>query len=122
MLSSQLQLNPDNPPLTSLYVNALNADGQHLEAEKILLRQSQIQPRDVDVWYTLAETAGLAGNISGVHLARADYFYLHGAYHRSIQHLEYAQRLLRRTNPQLEVKLRQRIQDLRTAIRVEQQS
>ena len=74
------------------------------------------------MWYTLAETAGLAGNISGVHLARADYFYLHGAYHRSIQHLEYAQRLLRRTNPQLEVKLRQRIQDLRTAIRVEQQS
>ena len=122
MLSAQLQLNPDNPPLTSLYVNALNADGQHLEAEKILLRQSQIQPRDVDVWYTLAETAGLAGNISGVHLARADYFYLHGANHRSIQHLEYAQRLLRRTNPQLEVKLRQRIQDLRTAIRVEQQS
>ena len=91
------------------------------EAEAVLLRQSQVRPTDVDVWYQLAETAGLAGNITGVHLARADFFYLHGAYHRSIQHLEYAQRLVRRTNPQLQVKLSQRIQDLRTEIRLAQQ-
>ncbi len=122
MLSQQLRLNPDNPPLTTLYAEALNADGLHAEAEEVLTRQSQVQPNDVDVWYELAETAGLAGNITGVHLARADFFYLHGAYHRSIQHLEYAQRLVKRTNPQLEAKLSQRIQDMRTAIRMQQQS
>ena len=88
----------------------------------MLERQTEVRPNDVDVWYQLAETAGLAGNVSGVHLARAEYFFLHGSFHRSIQHLEYAQRLVQRTNPQLNAKLSQRIQDLRTAIRMSQQS
>jgi len=122
LLQQQLAVNPDNPPLSMLYARALNADGMHEAAENVLLRLSKIYPNDVDVWYELAETAGLAGNITGVHLARADFFYLHGAYHRSIQHLEYAQRLVRRTNPQLQAKLSQRIQDMRTAIRIQQQS
>ncbi len=120
LLSHQLVLNPDNAPLSMLYARALNGAGNHLKAEEVLERQSQVNPHDVDVWYELAETAGLAGNITGVHLARAEYFFLHGAYHRSIQHLEYAQRLVRRTNPQLVAKLGQRIQDLRTAIRMQQ--
>jgi predicted Zn-dependent protease len=105
-----------------LYAKALNAQGLHGKAEAVLTRQSQVRPNDVDVWYELAETSGLAGNITGVHLARADFFYLHGAYHRSIQHLEYAKRLVRRTNPSMQAKLGQRIQDLRTAIRMQQQS
>jgi predicted Zn-dependent protease len=52
-----------------------------------------------------------------VHLARAEYFYLNGAFHRAIQHLEYAQRLVDDANLQLEAKLTQKIQDLRTEIR-----
>jgi predicted Zn-dependent protease len=119
ILSHQLVLNPDNTPLSLVYADSLNAQGKHTDAEAILERQSKKRPDDVDVWYELAETAGLAGNITGVHLARAEYFYLHGAYHRSIQHLEYAQRLVRRTNPQLLAKLTQRIQDLRTAVRMQ---
>ena len=118
ILSHNLVLNPDNAPLSALYAKALKESELHAEAEAVLERQSQIRPNDVDVWYNLAETAGLAGNITGVHLARAEYFYLHGAYHRSIQHLEYAQRLVTRTNPQLNSRLAQRIQDLRTAIRI----
>ena len=120
MLSHQLVMNPDNLPLSLLYAKALNKLGKHTEAEAVLEKQSKNHPREVDVWYELAETAGLAGNITGVHLARAEYFFLHGSYHRSIQHLEYAQRLVRRTNPQLVAKLSQRIQDLRTAIRMSQ--
>ncbi|MEM9620659.1 MAG: M48 family metalloprotease [Pseudomonadota bacterium] len=122
LLSHRLVLNPDNAPLSMLYARALNQAGKFEQAEQVLTRQSRVRPNDVDVWYELAETAGLAGNITGVHLARADYFYLHGAYHRAIQHLEYAQRLVRRTNPQLQSKLSQRIQDLRTEIRSAQQS
>jgi predicted Zn-dependent protease len=122
LLSHQLVLNPDNAPFSMLYAKALNAQGLHGKAEAVLTRQSQVRPNDVDVWYELAETSGLAGNITGVHLARADFFYLHGAYHRSIQHLEYAKRLVRRTNPSMQAKLGQRIQDLRTAIRMQQQS
>lgn len=120
MLNRQLDLNPDNAPLSMLYARALNRDGDHEGAEAVLERQSEVRPRDIDVWYQLAETAGLAGNTSGVHLARAEYFMLHGSYHRAIQHLEYAQRLIRRTDPQMVTKLAQRIQDLRTAIRMAQ--
>ncbi len=120
LLSHQLVLNPDNAPLGMLYARALNEAERHTEAEAVLERQSKLRPGDVDVWYELAETSGLAGNITGVHLARAEYFYLHGSYARAIQHLEYAQRLVRRTNPQLVAKLTQRIQDLRTAIRMQQ--
>lgn len=120
LLSHQLVLNPDNAPLSMLYAQALNTDNMHVQAEEVLTRQSKVNSRDIDVWYELAETAGLAGNIIGVHLARAEYFYLHGAYHRSIQHLEYAQRLVQRSNPTLNAKLAQRIQDLRTEIRMQQ--
>ncbi len=120
LLAHQLVLNPGNTPLSMLYADALNAADQYEEAEEVLTQLSLKQPNDIDVWYKLAETAGLAGNITGVHLARAEYFYLHGGYHRAIQHLEYAQRLVRRTNPQLQSKLAQRIQDLRTAIRMAQ--
>ena len=116
-LSHHLVLNPDNAPLSALYAKALNEAEQYTQAEAVLERQSEIRPNDIDVWYNLAETAGLAGNITGVHLARAEYFFLHGSYHRAIQHLEYAQRLVSRTNPQLTAKLGQRIQDLRTEIR-----
>lgn len=120
VLSHNLVLNPDNAPLSMLYAQALSKAGRYAEAEAVLERQTKKRPNDIDVWYNLAEISGLAGNITGVHLARAEYFFLHGAYHRSIQHLEYAQRLVSRTNPQLNAKLSQRIQDLRTAIRMAQ--
>ena len=122
LLTRQLELNPDNVPLSEFYADALNAEGRHEEAQAVLTRITQRRPNDVEVWYELAETAGKAGDITAVHLARADFFYLHGAYHRSIQHLEYAQRLISRTNPQLNAKLAQRIQDLRTEIRIAQQN
>jgi predicted Zn-dependent protease len=118
LLLEQLDLYPDNFPLAMLYAQALIADEQHVAAETVLQTQSKLRPLDTHVWFLLAETAGLASNITGVHLARAEYFYLHGALHRAIQHLEYAQRLVRRSNPVLESKLTQRIQDLRTSIRM----
>lgn len=119
LLQQQLEIYPDNFPLTMLYAQALIADKQYVAAESVLQAQSKFRPLDTHVWFLLAETAGLASNITGVHLARAEYFYLHGALHRAIQHLEYAQRLVRKSNPVLETKLAQRIQDLRTSIRMQ---
>ena len=118
LLREQLALYPDNFPLAMLYAQALIADEQYISAESVLESQSKLRPQDTHVWFLLAETAGLASNVTGVHLARAEYFYLHGALHRAIQHLEYAQRLVRKSNPVLETKLAQRIQDLRTSIRM----
>ena len=117
LLVRELALNPDNPPLSMLYADALVADEQFEAAEAVLQRQSFVNKRDVDVWYDLAEVSGLAGNIVGVHLARAEFFTLHGAYQRAIQHLEDARRLTSRKNEQLHARLDQRITDLRDKLR-----
>jgi predicted Zn-dependent protease len=70
LLLEQLDLYPDNFPLAMLYAQALIADEQHVAAETVLQTQSKLRPLDTHVWFLLAETAGLASNITGVHLAR----------------------------------------------------
>ncbi len=120
LLERQLLLNPDNPPLAMLYADALEKNEEYDIAESILKRQSDLRPNDIDVWYALAEVSGKAGDIVGVHRARAEFFALHGAYTRAIQHLEYARRLVARTNKQLHAMLDQRINDLRTELRIAQ--
>lgn len=118
LLERQLLLNPDNPPLAMLYADALMKNEEYDIAEAILKRQSEIRPNDIDVWYDLAEVAGKAGDIISVHRARAEFFALHGAYSRAIQHLEYARRLVSTDNKQLNAMLDQRINDLRTELRI----
>jgi predicted Zn-dependent protease len=118
LLERQLLLNPDNPPLAMLYAEALIQNEEFDIAESILKRQSDLRPNDIDVWYELAEVSGKAGDIVGVHRARAEFFALHGAYHRAIQHLEYARRLVNRNDTQLHAMLDQRISDLRTELRI----
>ncbi len=118
LLAHHLTLNPDNATLAAMYSEALIRDQQYREAEAVLERQSVVNKDDVDVWYNLAEVSGKAGNIIGVHRARAEYFALHGAYQRAIQHLEYARRLVREDNQQLNAMLDQRINDMRMALRV----
>lgn len=118
LLSHQLAINPDNALLAALYSDALTKNQQYPEAEAVLERQSLVNRNDVDVWYNLAEVSGKAGNIIGVHRARAEYFALHGAYQKAIQHLEYARRLVSHDNVQLHARLDQRIDDLRNALRV----
>jgi predicted Zn-dependent protease len=120
LLEKYLLLYPDNPPLSMLYADNLTHSGQYPMAEDVLDRQAARRPNDIDVWYDLAEVSGKAGDIVGVHRARAEFFALHGAYGRAIQHLEYARRLVNPGNIQLHAKLDQRISDLRTELRVAQ--
>ena len=105
-----------------LYARALSAEKKFAAAQAVLERQSLANPRDIDVWYELAETAGLSGDVIGVHRARAEYFALHGGYSRAIQHLEYAQRLISRTEQRLLAQINQRIMDLRESLREAQHS
>jgi beta-barrel assembly-enhancing protease len=120
LLEKYLLLYPDNPPLSMLYAASLVGSAQYKMAENVLQKQASLRPTDIDVWYDLAEVSGQAGDIVSVHRARADYFALHGAYGRAIQHLEYARRLVSPQNVQLQAKLDQRITDLRTELRVAQ--
>jgi len=114
LLTAQLQINPDNEPLTYLHAQALNAAGRHGEAADVLWRHVRVNDDDVDVWYLLAETAGLADDTIGVHRARAEYFARVGQYQKAIQHVDYARRLVGDDDQLLIARLDQRIQDLRT--------
>ena len=75
LLTQQLTLYPDNFPLAMMHTKALLADKQYNAAETVLQTQSKLRPTDTHIWFLLAETAGLASNITRVHLARVEYFY-----------------------------------------------
>jgi predicted Zn-dependent protease len=64
--------------------------GHFHKAAAVLEKQAKSRPRDPDVWYLLAESQGKAGNILGVHLARAEYFLLNGLPGRATQQLSFA--------------------------------
>lgn len=90
----RLALAPGNHPLTMLLADALLKANQPHKADSLLKAHSQRYPNDPAVWYLLAETHGLAGNIIGVHQARAEYFVLNGILDKAIQQLGYALPLL----------------------------
>ncbi|MFK8021954.1 MAG: M48 family metalloprotease [Pseudomonadales bacterium] len=95
LLEQQLAINPSNHPLTMAYANALLKEGRAKETEMVLLEHVELHPHDEHVWYLLAETHGLAGNIPGVHQARAEYFILNGVFDEAERQLIYALKLVR---------------------------
>ena len=64
------------------------------ESEHVLEALSHVRPTDPKIWFELAEVSGLAGDISGVHLARAEYFILTGVFDKARNHLGYARKLI----------------------------
>lgn len=121
LLTRELAINPGNEPLTYLYAEALNAAERHGDAADVLWRHTRVNPDDIDVWELLAETEGLAGNTVDVHRARAEYFARVGAFRMSIQHLDYARRLVHDDERRLLARLDQRIIDLRTELEARQE-
>lgn len=115
-LQRQLILNPDNAPLSMLRAQALTAGERFAEATEVLKRQSVLHPEDYDVWFELAETAGLADDIMQVHTARAEFFALTGDFESSLQQLEFAASLANPAQFELVSGLSQRIRDLRGAL------
>ena len=94
-LASQLELYPQNHPLTMAYANALMKGQQPHIAEEVLLAQSKVRPNDPGLWYLLAEVQGLSGNIIGLHRSRAEYFILNGILDQAERQLNYALKLVR---------------------------
>lgn len=117
MLNSWLTINPNNQPMSILLAKALSKEKRFDEAADILHSQSILHPTDHDVWYELAETTGLAGDVIGVHQARAEFFALVGNYRKAVEHLEYARGLANRGDFKLSAKLNQRIIDFQNEIR-----
>ena len=93
LLSTQLKAFPNNHPLTVHYAEILMASGNYARCEEVLEQYSRIRPKDDYVWYLLAEVHGLAGNILGVHRARAEYFILNGIFDKAQRQLQNAIKL-----------------------------
>ena len=88
--SSLLSTNPYNYPISMLYNRVLMNKGDYKLGEKILKDLTLKRPKDPQVWYWLAEVQGLDKNLIGLHLSRAEYFFLTGSYETSIKHLRMA--------------------------------
>ena len=112
-LQTQLRVNPGNYPLSMAYADALLKSSQPQLAEAVLQEQVKARPADPAVWYELAETHGLAGNILGVHQARAEYFVLNGVLDKAEQQLNYALKLVK--NDEITTaKINERIRQIKT--------
>ncbi len=90
LASSLLSTNPYNYPISMLYNRVLMNKGDYKLGEKILKDLTLKRPKDPQVWYWLAEVQGLDKNVIGLHLSRAEYFFLTGSYETSIKHLRMA--------------------------------
>ncbi|HET8711207.1 MAG TPA: M48 family metalloprotease, partial [Spongiibacteraceae bacterium] len=112
-LQTQLRVNPGNYPLSMAYADALLKSNQPQLAEAVLEEQVKTRPNDPYVWYELAETHGLAGNILGVHQARAEYFVLNGVLDKAEQQLNYALKLVRNDDITT-AKINERIRQIKT--------
>ena len=93
-MEAALELRPSNHALTITYAEALMQSQQSHIAEEVLLTHSRKRPNDPYVWYLLAETQGLSGNIVGLHQARAEYFILNGVLDQAEKQLRYALELV----------------------------
>ncbi|WP_246124881.1 M48 family metalloprotease [Exilibacterium tricleocarpae] len=112
ILEDALQVHPNSHALTVRYAELLMQSGNYPLCEEVLADYSRRRPKDDYVWYLLAEVHGLAGNILGVHRARAEYFILNGVYDKALQQLNNALKLSR-GNFHLTALLRERLRDVR---------
>jgi beta-barrel assembly-enhancing protease len=114
VLARHLQINPSNHPLTMAQADALIAARKYSEAVQLLERHAVSRPEDHNLWYLIAETQGMAGDISKVHQARAEYFVLVGDFRSAREQLNYAIRIesSKEGNLPLISKLRQRTRDV----------
>ena len=92
-LEPHLEKNKNSHPYNVRYAELLMKNGEYHKSEDVLTKYVRIMPNDDYLWYLLAEVHGLAGDIYGVHMARAEYFKLNGIYGQSIQQLQNALKL-----------------------------
>lgn len=92
-LSRQLlALYPDSRPVRTLHAQTLREAGQAEAAARMYRALTRDYPTDAQLWFELAETEGLAGNILAVHEARTEYFLLTAQFDLALKQLEYARR------------------------------
>lgn len=88
-----LRHHPSSYPLKMSLAETYLKANRFYESEVVLTDLAKSRPKLPLVWHELAEVRGLAGNISGVHMARAQYFILNGVFGQARDQLGYARKL-----------------------------
>lgn len=93
LLRKHLNRNPGNYALSwylSTQLENRNNINDIREAESLLLNLTRNYPNEPQIWYTLAELNGIAGNIVQLHRSRAEFFYLIGEIDDALLQLQQA--------------------------------
>ncbi len=89
-----LRYQPNSYPLRMSLAETYLKSNHFLKSETLLDSLAATHSENPEVWFLLAEIRGLAGNIPGVHMARAQYFILTGVFDQARDQLSYAKKLL----------------------------
>jgi beta-barrel assembly-enhancing protease len=89
-----LKYQPESYPLRMSLAETYLKSNDFLKSEALLDSLVITHSENPEVWFLLAEIRGLAGNIPGVHMARAQYFILTGVFDQARDQLSYAKKLL----------------------------
>ena len=92
ILNKILRLFPRNYPANTLYAELKLHQHQIGHALAVYRKLAEQRPDDVNIRYTLAEVAGLAGNTLEVHMARIEYFMLTGNIDLALRQTKFALR------------------------------
>ena len=112
LLDKRLLDYPDHSLFSILKANALKHLTRYDESVKILSKQANLNKTDHEIWFMLAENAGLDDDLTTAYRARAEYHALRGEFNDSMRQLQHAKRLAD-DNFRLNASLDQRILDLR---------
>lgn len=112
LLEQKLRVYPNNQPLSIFLAYGLMRADRNDEATSLLWDVVKRSEDDQDVWFQLAETAGLAKNVVDVHRARAEFFMLRGNYKGAITQLRLAREQVSDENRLAQI-LDQRLQEVR---------
>ena len=93
-----------------LLADTLLKNKNYATAQQVLEKLSKVRPKQADVWYLLAETQGLAGDILNLHLSRAEFFLLRGNFLQARKQLNFALKIAG-NDFQISARIKQRLLD-----------
>lgn len=93
LAEKQLKIMPNHLAFSLQLAKIFEQSKQYSASADVLRSLSRSQWSSLaSIWYELAEMEGMAGNILGVHLARAEYYERVGAFQEALRHLEHAKK------------------------------
>jgi beta-barrel assembly-enhancing protease len=101
-------LTPNNYAISMQLAAVLLKNNKAVDAQKVLSNLAKTRPAQADIWYALAESQGLAGDINGLHQSRAEFFLLRGNLSKAKMHYRQALHLSQK-DFQRSAKIKQRL-------------